>query len=982
MRGLRASLIISTWNGRHLLETCLPRVLRAVEAAGGDHEVIVVDDASRDDTAEFVRRAFPGVRLIRLARNLRFAGANNAAARAALGDVLVFLNNDMLVEPGFLEPLLSHFADPAVFAATAYIQMPGQGAQTHRVRETGLVRARFEDGFFALRHEEPTSDQPVAVLYAGGGSSAYRRDYFLRLGGFDRLFRPFYFEDLDVTYRAQKVGWRVLFEPRSRVLHKHRQTNNPRNFPGPYIERMFQKNSLLFTWKVLTDPAFVNAHFASLWRRLMRPRENPGLAVWFLLALRQLPELLVKRHRARRGVVLSDAEVIRPSGDPPGLRDARELPFGSLGTGRRVLVIGSAPLPFEGDGRSAGPCFRTWQVAQALLADEHDVTVVGRRVWRGYQQEETLPPALRFRGHHFTYCSLAASAFDAGDLLRWLWEQARPEVVVCVGARAAAAAARLDAEVPLWVDLSDMAALREQARAARDGVEAAAQEAREHERAALRRADVFSVATAAQKYALIGELTAEGALGAEIRGQDIVHCIPCSGERRARRRLDAVLRGGVAGEDDFVVLWPGRYDAATDFETLFEGVVAAMQEVPRLKLVSIGGPASPADVAAFEGLRRRVEESGLADHFAFVGWVPNALVASCQRESDVGLVVDDASYAALLSCRYRGIDMARAGLPLVVPQTGALGGVVGTEGIGLTFRPGDPMGLKEALVELARDPSLRRRCARRASEYGSEQPAAVDAMAPLRAWVRNPSVRAGRAARTADVLQRRARCALGRWADAWEAGGVRGALLEVGATLLGAAGGLALRMLVRRRGTAAWGLDPREPAERALVIRAGPLSLVREVVARLRARYPASEISVLAPVALADETEAAAGAPVIRARGVGAVSYRLDRSLLRALRGRRFDTVIVAGEGNRRAEMLALRCFGARRVGVRGDGAAHVFWWAPYKPLLLLVGSALSLLEKVVLSTCVGLVWGSVKAEGWLWRVRARHLAAPGPAGQ
>ena len=136
-------MIISTWNGRQLLETCLPRVLRAVEQEGGDHEVIVVDDASRDDTAEFVRREFPQVRLLALKCNLRFAGANSAGARAARGEVLVFLNNDMLVEPDFLGPLLKHFGDPTVFAATARIEMaPTQVAGEHA----------FADGACDLYH--------------------------------------------------------------------------------------------------------------------------------------------------------------------------------------------------------------------------------------------------------------------------------------------------------------------------------------------------------------------------------------------------------------------------------------------------------------------------------------------------------------------------------------------------------------------------------------------------------------------------------------------------------------------------------------------------------------------------------------------------------------------------------------------------------------------------------------------------------------
>lgn len=321
MSSPRASLIVSTWNGRHLLEDCLPRLLRALAFAGGDHELIVVDDASADDTVEFVRREYPQVKLLALERNLRFAGANNAAAAIATGDVLLFLNNDMLVEEDFLPPLLSHFSDPDVFAVTAYLQMQPRLTPQGLIRETGLVRGRFAGGTFVLQHDDPETDDPIPVIYAGGGSSAWRKEWFLRLGGFDRLFYPFYFEDLDVSYRGQKQGGKLLFEPRSRMEHKHQQTNNPTNFPPGYVELMFARNNLLFQWKVLTDPAFLRAHFTSLWRALLRHRAHPRLARAFLHAAAKLPQLLAHRHRARRGLLLTDQEVFartapRAQGEP------------------------------------------------------------------------------------------------------------------------------------------------------------------------------------------------------------------------------------------------------------------------------------------------------------------------------------------------------------------------------------------------------------------------------------------------------------------------------------------------------------------------------------------------------------------------------------------------------------------------------------------------------------------------------------------
>jgi GT2 family glycosyltransferase len=511
---VRASLIISSWNGRHLLERCLPSALRAVAHAGGDHEVIVVDDGSTDDTVEYVQREFPEVRVVALPRNLRFAGANNAGARVARGDVLVFLNNDMQVSPGFLAPLLKHFEHPAVFAATARLQMKPRRVAGGYIEETGLVRARFEDGFFVLQHDQPITEEPVQVLYAGGGSSAVRRDRFFELGGFDRLFRPFYFEDLDISYRAQKHGWQVVYEPKSMMVHAHRQTNSPENFPGGYVDRMFGKNSLLFTWKVLTDRDLLGQHFRALWLSLMRPRAHPAMGAFFFRALAQLPGLLRARHRARRGLVLSDREAIARAAAPAQdeATEAGRIPYGSSGRGKHVLVIGFAPLPFEKERRLGALTFRTWHVTQALLAAGHEVTLVAVRMAAAYEEESRRPRALRFRGNHFTYYSVEHAVFDDGRFVQRVCNRIQPEALVTVHSYPTWAASRLDCDAPLWADLNGYGMSEAQARAAVAGDDAAVADAWRWERATLARADVFSVVSGRQKFALIGELAAVGRL--------------------------------------------------------------------------------------------------------------------------------------------------------------------------------------------------------------------------------------------------------------------------------------------------------------------------------------------------------------------------------------------------------------------------------------------------------------------------------------
>jgi len=133
---------------------------------------------------------------------------------------------------------------------------------------------------------------------------------------------------------------------------------------------------------------------------------------------------------------------------------------------------------------------------------------------------------------------------------------------------------------------------------------------------------------------------------------------------------------------------------------------------------------------------------------------------------------------------------------------------------------------------------------------------------------------------------------------------------------------------------------------------------------------------VAAPESLADETRYDTGAAVIAVPAAEACGYALSKRTADRLRETWFDIVFVAGEGNRRAEALALLAHARRRVEVRDDGAAHEFWFAPYKPLVLLARAALWGVEKLTLTILVGIVWGSITVEGWVWNLRTRLAAA------
>ncbi len=252
-----ASIVIPNWNGRDLLEKYLPSVLAAA-AGNPDNEVIVVDNGSTDGSAEFVRRQFPVVKLLALEKNHGFGGGSNAGFRAAKNDIVVLLNSDMRVDPGFLAPLLEGFRDDRVFAVACQIFF----SDPERKREeTGLTQARWSEGALRVAHRiDDAITDLFPCFYGGGGSCAFDRRKFLELGGFDPLLRPFYLEDTDLGFMAWKRGWQVLYQPRSMVYHEHRGTIG-RNFSSARIQAAYDKNFVLFAWKNIHEWRKLGPHF-------------------------------------------------------------------------------------------------------------------------------------------------------------------------------------------------------------------------------------------------------------------------------------------------------------------------------------------------------------------------------------------------------------------------------------------------------------------------------------------------------------------------------------------------------------------------------------------------------------------------------------------------------------------------------------------------------------------------------------------------
>ena len=372
----KASVIIPNWNGRELLEQCLPSVIEAVRSDGEDHEIIVVDNHSTDSSVSFIRTNFPQVKVLELDRNRGFAGGCNAGALASQNDVIVFLNNDMIVERDFLRPLLDGFEDENVFAVSSQIHF--WDAQRRR-EETGQTRGFLKLGFLQVVHDQPAeSGRARPVLYAGGGSSAFDRAKFLALGGFDKLYHPFYWEDTDISYRAWKRGWKVLYEPRSVVHHKHRGTIG-KVYDEDFTHRAINKNHLLFMWRNFTDPSLLLLHPFALLGRLVWNYIAGNLAYLaaFAGAVSQLGKVWKRRARekqeARGKERLNDHGVIAVSSDLFQYKERFQFPISNIQppTSKNILFI-CPYIPCVGVHAGAG----RMHTMIKLLSQRHRVSVV------------------------------------------------------------------------------------------------------------------------------------------------------------------------------------------------------------------------------------------------------------------------------------------------------------------------------------------------------------------------------------------------------------------------------------------------------------------------------------------------------------------------------------------------------------------------------------------------------------------------------
>jgi GT2 family glycosyltransferase len=256
------SIIIPNYNGEQILANNLVSVIQATESYPGESELIVVDDASQDNSVQMITMNFPEIKVVKHDINQGFAEAIHTGIKSSNSPIIVLLNSDVRPDRNFLAPLIRWFSQDNTFSVSPLIL--DQRGKPLRVSWNigkivrGEIRKRnwdLEDARHLVRR-----GGLLKSLYASCGSVAIRKEMFLKLHGFHPIYKPFYYEDIDLGTRAWKRGWQTVFEPRSTVVHDHYGTIK-RFFSATRIKVTQRRNRFFYLWLHLSTHKLLLSHF-------------------------------------------------------------------------------------------------------------------------------------------------------------------------------------------------------------------------------------------------------------------------------------------------------------------------------------------------------------------------------------------------------------------------------------------------------------------------------------------------------------------------------------------------------------------------------------------------------------------------------------------------------------------------------------------------------------------------------------------------
>lgn len=314
---MKISIVIPNYNGSVLLGKNIPRLFDVLEkyvsASKNSVEVIIVDDCSQDNSLQIIEKFIDQYKNHKVAISTHmtvinggFAKTVNLGAGKATGQYLILLNSDAYPKDDFISASLVHFDNEKIFG----VGFMDESMESDKVVLRGRGLGAWKRGFLVHRRGEVDKS---STLWVNGGSSIFRKKYWDILGGMDEIYSPFYWEDIDLSYRAQKSGYEVCFEKKSVVVHEHEKGAIAKTYTKDQVEAIAFRNQIIFSWLNASDAALVLSHFLWFPYHLIRfaLRLDINFYKGLLGAFFLIPKVIQSRNRRKRLYTQSDQEVIR-----------------------------------------------------------------------------------------------------------------------------------------------------------------------------------------------------------------------------------------------------------------------------------------------------------------------------------------------------------------------------------------------------------------------------------------------------------------------------------------------------------------------------------------------------------------------------------------------------------------------------------------------------------------------------------------------
>lgn len=335
------SIVIPHYNDVELLSKNLPKLVEIVEKTKLEWEIVVADDHSPEGGQRTLRELVLGlgdgrIRVTVMGKNSGFGPTVNRAFLEVKGDTVFVLKVDVLPkEAGYFREMLDMFKGKT-FAVSSALESVEEGKR--EIRGQGIVlffrglfqHFRTREDFkkwlltnrstrkLAYEYDEVNRDgkkrspNDLFSAWPDGGSSAYRREVFLKLGGFDSLFAPFYWEDTDLGYRAWKAGYEVRFAPKAILVHNYREGSIHRYHTEKELRVLNLRNQWLFVGVNSDLGTFLQAIFWSFYHLAVAAKNgNWDLFKALILAKLKVVQLLKGRYERGKYFVKTDAEVLK-----------------------------------------------------------------------------------------------------------------------------------------------------------------------------------------------------------------------------------------------------------------------------------------------------------------------------------------------------------------------------------------------------------------------------------------------------------------------------------------------------------------------------------------------------------------------------------------------------------------------------------------------------------------------------------------------